>query len=132
MNKPLQITELLQILTSSENGSGYSPAVVYTIVILWALSLFLFPHLKKIPEIISKQKDEKIEDQGAALLKLKKEFEELKLECDKTKLDLQTKLTRLEVKEARTIGALEILAPQLLKLDIDIRPQLEILLNATE
>lgn len=122
MKVPLQFETLLETLLTTENG--VSPTVIGIILFLWALSLIL-TNLNKILTIFSNKKKETIEDQATKIKKLEENFEDFKKKCNERETELQSKIRTLELKEAKIIGAWQMLAPQLLKLDIDIRPQLD-------
>lgn len=89
-------------------------SVVVTILIMWALSKFIFPHLGKLGSWFSKSKDQQIEELQARLTRLEVNYSEM-----------SDKLNKSEARENQMLGLLRGLGYQLKTVGVDVDAEIE-------
>lgn len=93
-------------------------SIVSTVLILWALNSFVFPHIKGIPSLWTKGKDLQIQDLTSRLNKLEEQCEQIK-----------SKLQATETRENKLIGFLKGLNLQLQTVGIEIEDSINDLIS---
>lgn len=95
--------------------------IVSSILLLWALSKFFFPHLPSLSDVFFKTKDSQINDLKQRLLTLENE-------CNKIKIQLNIS----EQRENQLLGLIRGLSFQLRMHGVDIDEEIDKIINRHE